>query len=1215
LPTLANAQLQKLSSTHVGINPPTGPDVTVNFLNVLLVGNSTSLPAKVWFEFRVNDQTVRFPDSGKSLDLAKGLRFTLPRNLSLSTNLTLGTNEEIVFVPPPLQVAVTAVDFSLLPHNCNNLAVKTTDPNFPNLINLCSRSNSVHQPFQLIVKNYNKTNNFGEGLHTVMTDNFQGQYFIISYKINVHHIPSGQSEELINLPATRPQIFNSSIGGLLRLSKATSNPTIRPQFIPNTEAAQAGCIHDYTFGYDIGSLKPEWVNTLESPDPRVLYGQVVTSGVAVNDWPYSHDSHDFIFDVFPFNQYENLLSNTPKREEGLPVMENEWDHQYIPKEFWPVAGDDVWMMGRHVWDCGHEPYTTEIHPPQALASMHPEAVIFSGDTAPSLATRTSFYTDGRGGDFDAGNSFPLRRNYAFDILLPPKPSNNAQIHAEVSSYFGGPAPLLEPIYGSNLGGLATFRNPPRVHVIFPLAATDVNYAFTWDAFTPDPSLGLAAEKDHILNYLIKNLGMKWIDPQNSRISFLNKVSFASASGGSSAGLDDKREVPTIVIRGPLITTGPSISPNPLPIYQDSYDIVLTCDANRTSPNGYVTLFSTSPPGPTLAESTMFPESGGNLKAPSPNIPSWNKVAGIVTQFGLAPSAFQYTHFFQAKKNAMGQFLIYDYNPQDQQNFRYGAVVYAGWHEPILSQGYHTLKVTFDSLDINNPHITNYIPGPCGIPIVCGPDTPVSSILHVWVRAAGQWLDIPDFEPSGANYGYPIPVEPITLGNRMVQIIIPEDSQTTLYHNSFVFGVQSTGFKTGNIDAIFGFRQTYGDWDPYDDYIAGYIGEAPQQRDIALGQVGGKFGTMYKFDRSNPSLSLGLLPSKHDEGSQHNDEQVNYNGNAYTYVTQNDMTLHYSIEEINKYAPGSLTNKNLNAGTFLTKWGSFGSLPGQFGSNSTYPTPIVGPFNVAFDPSDPVDGPVLYVTDPVNSRIQKFNAAGTFIREWGDGDGGMNPFGITVDPSTHDVYVSDSSHHRVEQFTDIGVLVRKWGEFGEGHGQFDSPEAIAVDPHGRFVYVADGHARIQKFTSDGQFVMQFGSRGIEDGNFSSTPKGLAVDSFGNVYVSDTFNFRIQKFDSNGSVIMKWGNGPDSGVGEFGLGADNGGPHGIAVDNRTGNVYVADLGNNRIQVFDHLGKFLWEIGPHGTQAGQFNQPMGIDVSPFGAAYVADSNNGRIQAFVAH
>ena len=69
--------------------------------------------------------------------------------------------------------------------------------------------------------------------------------------------------------------------------------------------------------------------------------------------------------------------------------------------------------------------------------------------------------------------------------------------------------------------------------------------------------------------------------------------------------------------------------------------------------------------------------------------------------------------------------------------------------------------------------------------------------------------------------------------------------------------------------------------------------------------------------------------------------------------------------------------------------------------------------------------------------------------------------------------------------------------------------------------------------------------------------MATDGSGNVYVVDTFNNRIEKFSSTGTFLTTWGS---SGMGNGQLDA----PYGVAVDG-SGNVYVADTDNNRIQKF--------------------------------------------------
>jgi tripartite motif-containing protein 71 len=75
----------------------------------------------------------------------------------------------------------------------------------------------------------------------------------------------------------------------------------------------------------------------------------------------------------------------------------------------------------------------------------------------------------------------------------------------------------------------------------------------------------------------------------------------------------------------------------------------------------------------------------------------------------------------------------------------------------------------------------------------------------------------------------------------------------------------------------------------------------------------------------------------------------------------------------------------------------------------------------------------------------------------------------------------------------------------------------------------------------QFVRKWASDGSGVGQFSS-PYGVAIDSSsGNVYVAETYNHRIQKFDSNGNFITKGGS-QGAGDGEF----DS--PSGIAVDSK-------------------------------------------------------------------
>ncbi len=136
-----------------------------------------------------------------------------------------------------------------------------------------------------------------------------------------------------------------------------------------------------------------------------------------------------------------------------------------------------------------------------------------------------------------------------------------------------------------------------------------------------------------------------------------------------------------------------------------------------------------------------------------------------------------------------------------------------------------------------------------------------------------------------------------------------------------------------------------------------------------------------------------------------------------------------------------------------------------------------------------------------------------------------------------------------------------------------------------------------------YITKWGSEGTGDGEFYQ-PHDVAVDSSGDVFVADSENHRIQKFDSNGNFITKWGS-EGAGDGQFKW------TYGVAVDS-SGDVFVADSGNRRIQKFDSNGNFITKWGSQGTGDGQFNGPHDVAVDSSGDVFVADAYNSRIQKF---
>ena len=133
--------------------------------------------------------------------------------------------------------------------------------------------------------------------------------------------------------------------------------------------------------------------------------------------------------------------------------------------------------------------------------------------------------------------------------------------------------------------------------------------------------------------------------------------------------------------------------------------------------------------------------------------------------------------------------------------------------------------------------------------------------------------------------------------------------------------------------------------------------------------------------------------------------------------------------------------------------------------------------------------------------------------------------------------------------------------------------------------------------------KWGGYGIDSGRFKS-PQGLAIDPSGNVYVTDTSNHRIQKFSSDGKFITKWGS--------FGvLEGEFNGPNGIAMDGEE-NLYVVDTANSRIQKFSKTGQFLASMGGYGVSDGRFKLPRDLALDSAGTIYLVDSGNNRIQVF---
>jgi len=145
-------------------------------------------------------------------------------------------------------------------------------------------------------------------------------------------------------------------------------------------------------------------------------------------------------------------------------------------------------------------------------------------------------------------------------------------------------------------------------------------------------------------------------------------------------------------------------------------------------------------------------------------------------------------------------------------------------------------------------------------------------------------------------------------------------------------------------------------------------------------------------------------------------------------------------------------------------------------------------------------------------------------------------------------------HRVQVVAPDGRLVREFGRFGAAAGELNLPTAVAVGPGGQIYVTEAGNGRVQVFSADGRPLKLLAPSGEQA---LRNPFGVAVGADGAVWVADADAGRVVKLDAAGNVAAAVGS-PGGAPGQLNKPA-----HLSLID---GKLYVADMGNRRIQVFD-------------------------------------------------
>ena len=282
---------------------------------------------------------------------------------------------------------------------------------------------------------------------------------------------------------------------------------------------------------------------------------------------------------------------------------------------------------------------------------------------------------------------------------------------------------------------------------------------------------------------------------------------------------------------------------------------------------------------------------------------------------------------------------------------------------------------------------------------------------------------------------------------------------------------------------------------------------------------------------------------------------------------------------------------------IDEFSETGTPIGSFGKGGTGNGEFSSPDGIAFSDGN------AYVVDTGNNRVQEFSMAGKYIAQFGSKGAGNGqfegPYGITADPVSGDLYVGDHGNNRIEEFTSGGTFLDVFAKKGSGNGELLEPEKVAINTAGD-IYVADvGNNRIEEWEpvpASPIFGFQFGV-----GDFAH-PDNDAVDAHGNVWVTNQYGTppAIEEFSPTGTRIATYGEYGE-GKGKFKK------PEGIAINQKTGNVYVPDGDLDYVEELNEKGEYIQTIGSKGTGSGQIDEPSAIAVDSSGNIWVADYELG--------
>jgi sugar lactone lactonase YvrE len=271
-----------------------------------------------------------------------------------------------------------------------------------------------------------------------------------------------------------------------------------------------------------------------------------------------------------------------------------------------------------------------------------------------------------------------------------------------------------------------------------------------------------------------------------------------------------------------------------------------------------------------------------------------------------------------------------------------------------------------------------------------------------------------------------------------------------------------------------------------------------------------------------------------------------------------------------------------------------------------------------------------------TQLWEFDSNGKFIREIGKGVYGLG-YAHSVRFDKYDnLWVVDKGTNSVMKFNPAGYVLMNLGRRLEGYdsweqtrarpadkravdGLYDGPTDIAWDADDN-IFVSDGYvdSRIAKLNKNGDWIKTWGSYGNQPGQFRN-PHNMQIDRQGNIYVADRGNGRIQVFDTDGNfkrviwLNARYDKKHHPTLANLNPNLPNASaPWALCITTNgpTQYLFAIDQEPGRLYKMTLDGKILGMLGESGRGPGQFNWPHGLACPSEDVVFVADMNNWRVQ-----